>query len=82
MDAEVTLEIAELFPVLTADITFENGHTWLAILRLLRYFSVVSGQVHVRFHFTCVKDYGAVRLLGLVRLLGDLHGLLYLCRFN
>ena len=69
MDAKVTLEIAELFPVLAADITFENGHGRFPILRLLRYFGVVPGQVHVCFHFVCVEDDGANGVLGLVRLL-------------
>ena len=67
----MTLEIAELFPVLATDITFENGHGRLPILRLLRDLGVVSGQVHVRFHFVCVEDDGANGVLGLARLLPD-----------
>ena len=85
----MTLEVAELFPVLTADITFENGHGRLPILRLLRDLGVVSGQVHVRFHFVCVEDDGANGILGLVRLLTylcvdllDLLDLLPLMRLN
>ena len=69
MDAKMTLEIAELFPVLATYIAFENGYTWLSILRLLRDFGVVSGEVHVRFHLGGTENDGSNAILGFIRLL-------------
>ena len=67
----MTLEIAELFPVLATYIAFENGSTWLSILGLLRYFGVVFGQVHVRFHLCGVENDGSDAILGFSRLLDE-----------